>query len=258
MASSSRVRGFGLGLLSFILFSGLVALGLWQLWWMQWQDRLAEQSQIVAASEIATITDIEAGFEYGYDVNILRVRLNGSYRHDLERYVSASRDGVAGFRVITPFIEDLGYIVFVDRGWVNEAGRDPSSRKNARKPEGKISITGVTRLNLISKLSQQFVTVDEENNTWSWYDRTGLAMSMPAGLGETSDGQAGLFSQLYVQLEPGGEPGDGNSPQIEPLEIEPGTMNMIYAAIFFVLAIILATKTVRYFWKKRRKRSQAE
>ncbi len=251
MAVKSNIAKVGLGLLSFLLVSALVALGVWQLSWWQWQDRILEQSRIVAASELATLTDIEAGLEYGFDVNVLRVKLNGFYRHDLERYISAqSNTGAPGYKVITPFIEDLGYVVLVDRGWVSEADRDPATRSDPRLPQGNISVTGITRLNVISRFAPR---AEAQDKTWSWYDRTGLAMSLPEGIGETADGQAGLFAQLFVQIEADGEPGEGASPRIDELEIQPGTIYLMYAAIFFLLAAGLATGTVRYFWILRKK-----
>jgi len=251
MAVNSTIAKIGLGLLSFLLVSALVALGVWQLSWWQWQERILEQSRTVAASELATLTDIEAGLEYGFDVNVLRVKLNGFYRHDLERYISAqSNTGAPGYKVITPFIEDLGYVVLVDRGWVSESDRNPATRSDARLPQGNISVTGITRLNVISRFAPR---AEAQDNTWSWYDRTGLAMSLPEGIGETADGQAGLFAQLFVQIEADGEPGGGRFPQIETLKIESGTLYLVIAVILFLLAAALAAGTISYFWKHRKK-----
>ncbi|VAW11062.1 hypothetical protein MNBD_ALPHA09-1458 [hydrothermal vent metagenome] len=252
MAGRTRIRSVALGLLSVLAIAGLIALGAWQVHWMQWQDRLYEQGKIVAGSELATITDIEAGFEYGFDVNILRVQLNGFYRHDLERYVAAAMNGEPGFRVLTPFIEELGYVVLVDRGWVSEVDRAPQSRSDPRAPEGKISITGITRVNAVSRFNL-LPQADLAKKIWFWFDRPGLIASLPTGLGETADGQAGLNAMLFVQLEPGGEPGDGRLPLVGPPEIKSGTVHLLYAIGLFSLAAILAATTVRCFWRRRRK-----
>lgn len=254
MATGSRLRSITLALVSLIAISGFIALGVWQLLWVQWQDQLIEQATFIPGSELATITDLEAGLEYGYEVNLLRVRLNGYYRHDLERYIAASKDGSPGYQIITPFIEERGYIVLVDRGWVAEADRKPNTRPDPRNPEGKISVNGISRYNAASMV---WLYPAAKNNVWSWYDRRGIANSLPQGLGENDNGEAAIVATLFVQIEPDGEPGEGRLPYISPLKIGSSIYHLLAAAISFLLALALAIYTIRYFWTRRKNKKAA-
>jgi len=251
MITRRGFRNFIIAVGAVAIVAGFGALGTWQVLWMQWQDQLVEQAGLVPGSELATLTDIEAGLEYGYDVNMLRVHLNGFYRHDLERYIKKSKDGKAGYQVITPFIEESGYIVLVDRGWVNESDRLTDTRAGRREPQGKISIKGTTRGNAISMI-WSYPKADMQNNIWYWYDRIGIARTLPEGVGEI-DGQSAILSALFVQIEPDGEPGEGQLPQILPLKVASSFNHALAAAMSYLLALGVAVGTIRLFWRQRKK-----
>ncbi len=251
MITGKAIRTFLLAIGSLAIVAGLGALGTWQVLWMQWHDQLVEQAAQIPGSEQATLTDIEAGLEYGYDVNMLRVRLSGFYRHDLERYVEKSQNGKAGYQVITPFIEDSGYVVLVDRGWVGETDRLPAARLKPRAPDGKISINGITRANAVSMM-WSYPKADLKNNIWYWYDRIGIARTFPEGIGEI-DGQSAILAALFVQVEPGGESGDGQLPIIAPLKVASPFNHALAAAISYLLALGVAIVTIRMFWRHRKK-----
>ena len=251
MDTISRFLSLVIAVFFALIIAGLVALGAWQIMWMQWQDNLIEQSKSVAGAEPASINDIEAGLEYGFDVNLLRVRLNGYYRHDIERYINITKDGLPGYQVITPFIEELGYIVLVDRGWISETDRNIKTRPDPRKAEGNISVTGVTRINAVSMV-WSYPDADKANNIWYWYDWRGIATSLPEGLGR-NDGQAAIVASLFVQLEPNGEPGIGRLPHVLPLNIDSSINHIIFAFVSFFLATLLAAWTIYFFWFRRNK-----
>ena len=98
----------------------LVGLGSWQVLRLQWKLDLIEKRESSLTGNPVTIYDIEAGMEHGYDVDFLRVRLTGRYRHEATRYVYRARGKRPGFQVITPFIDKSGFIVFVDRGFIDQ------------------------------------------------------------------------------------------------------------------------------------------
>ena len=252
MPAGTRIQSIAIVVISLIAIAGLLALGAWQVLWMQWQDNLTEQSKTIEGTQAISIDDLHAGLEYGFDVNLLRVRLNGFYRNDLERYVIAPQDGMPGYRVITPFIDERGYIVLVDRGWVNEAERNLDSRPDPRNIEGKVSVSGISRINATSMI-WSYRVADEEKNIWHWFDRRGIASSLPEEIGNTG-GQVALVAALFVQIEPGGEPGGGRLPQISALNVGSSLKHLAFASAAFVLAISLVGWLIYFFWVKRKSR----
>ena len=58
----------------------------------------------------------------------LRVRVEGRFDNGQERYLYALSDGTPGWHVITPLETPEGEVVLVDRGFVPDAFKEPSSR----------------------------------------------------------------------------------------------------------------------------------
>ncbi len=233
----TKGRRIGFIAFSLLMIVCLVALGAWQLQRMQWKAQLIEQSKSALTAKPVSINDITAGIEYGFSVDWLRIELTGSYRHDLERYIYSPTKAGIGYQIITPFIDDAGILVFVDRGWVPATAKDLANRQPARQPENKIVITGVTRLHIPGTTLFQ-AQADRVNNVWYWYDRETLATSLPTGTGETTDGQLPIISPVFVQLEPNGEPGVGEWPKIGPVKIELPNNHLHYAITWLSLALI--------------------
>ena len=113
-------------LFSVPLVALLIALGSWQL------SRLAEKTELISKFEqrskgpaiaISQIFEPIDNFEYQ------RVGVTGKYLHQSEIYLTGrTYEGNAGFHVITPFVMESGKIILVNRGWVSEKYRLPSSR----------------------------------------------------------------------------------------------------------------------------------
>ena len=244
---------------SSLMIITLIALGAWQLQRMQWKARIIEQSISALTAKPVTINDIYAGIEYGYDIDRLRIRLKGAYRHDLERYVYTPTKKGIGYQVITPFVDETGFLVFVDRGWVPEAYKDPKVRKatkqSARKPENNITITGITRVHAV-KLTWFLADADLTNNVWYWYDPMTMANSLPSGVGETADGQLPLISPVFLQLEPKGEPGEALWPEILPIDVNLPNNHLNYAITWFLLALIIFVMLLVFLRSERRKRAK--
>lgn len=214
----------------------LIAFGTWQVYRLQWKQQLIKAREAALTAEPVTMADIEAGIEHGLDVDFLKVWLNGEYRHEAARHVYRPRGKRAGFQVITPFIDTSGFLVLVDRGFIDEDQLGETS--GLRKPEGKITITGVTRgragdRNLFSP------DADFARNVWYWYDLPGIAASLPGDLAGTINGQPPITSTVFVQLAPGGEPGEQKSPEQEDLKVELPNNHLQYALTWYSLALVL-------------------
>ncbi len=252
MSKARRITFITVCTLSIILFIGL---GVWQIQRMQWKARIIEQSISALTANPVTITDIYGGMENGYDIDRLRISLTGKYLHNLERYVYTPTPKGIGYQVITPFVDETGVLVFIDRGWVPEALKDPEVRKPARQPENSITITGITRVHPVM-VTWFLADADLANKVWYWYDPITMAYSLPSGVGEAADGQLPLISPVFLQLEPKGEPGTGKWPEIGPVYPDLPNNHLIYAMTWLSLALVTLVMLGVFIRSERRKRAK--
>lgn len=229
----------------------LAGLGSWQLLRLQWKLDLIDKRATSLTGNPVTIYDIEAGMEHGYDVDFLRVRLNGQYRHAATRYVYRPRGKWPGFQVITPFIDKSGFIVLVDRGFIDQRMLKTPIAGDTRKPEGELTITGITR-NRASDRNMFSPDADTARGIWYWYDLVGISASMPDNLLEGYEGPDPITSAMFVQLEPGGESEKGKWPDPEDLKVELPNNHLQYAFTWYALALILAVMSWLFIRKRRR------
>lgn len=228
----------------------LVGLGSWQLLRSQWKLDLIDKRATSLTGNPVTIYDIEAGMEHGYDVDFLRVRLNGEYRHEASRYVYRARGKTPGYQLITPFIDKSGFIVFVDRGFIVQRMLKTSIGGDTRRPEGELTITGITR-NRASDQNMFSPDADTAQGIWYWYDLVGISASMPDNLLEGYNGPDPITSALFVQLQPGGEPGAGKWPDPEDLKVELPNNHLQYAFTWYALALVLVVMSWLFIRKRR-------
>lgn len=232
--------------ISFII---LIGLGTWQVYRLQWKQQLIEAREASLTADPVTMADIEAGIEHGLDVDFLKVRLNGEYRHEATRYVYRPRGKRAGFQVITPFIDKSGFLVLVDRGFIDEDRRGETT--GMRQPEGEITITGVTRVRAGDR-NPFSPDADLARNVWYWYDLPGIAATLPDNLAGTVNGQLPITSTVFVQLAPGGEPGEEKSPEPEDLKVELPNNHLQYALTWYSLALVLVVMSWLFIRRRRR------
>jgi surfeit locus 1 family protein len=205
----------------------LIGLGLWQLERLEWKEGLI--AQIEARSEGAPIT-LEEGIAIarnGRDPNYYRLHVEGRFHHAKERYLYAVSDGRVGWHVITPLETADGDMALVDRGFVPDGLRDPSSRAPGQI-EGVVAVTGIVR----SPEIQGIFTPDNEPeaNRWFWRDLDGLARSMfPEGTIEV----APFFVEAEKSDVPGGWPEGGQT------RLELPNSHLQYAITWFLLALCL-------------------
>ena len=120
----------------------LLALGGWQL------SRLKEKTELISqfeqrskppALEINQISNPIEAFEFQ------RIGVTGKFLHQSEIYLTGrTYEGNAGFHVVTPFVTH-DKIILINRGWVSEAYRKPSTRPFSLI-EDEIYLEGILRL----------------------------------------------------------------------------------------------------------------
>jgi surfeit locus 1 family protein len=121
----------------------LLALGFWQLDRLAWKTELINNFNARANAPAILPPENDASLAA---IEFHNLQLTGRYLHDMERYLTGrTYEGNAGFHVITPFRTNAGKLIFVNRGWVSEAYRNPDKRPFSVEDK-EVSIRAVLRL----------------------------------------------------------------------------------------------------------------
>src|SRR6056300_556406 len=101
----------------------LLALGFWQLDRLAWKTALINNFNERASAQAILPPAIDADLT---ELEFHNLALAGRFLHDKERFLTGrTYEGNAGFHVVTPFVTENGTILFINRGWVSEAYREP-------------------------------------------------------------------------------------------------------------------------------------
>ncbi len=129
----------------------LVSLGVWQIHRLGWKEALIARVEagLSAAPIPAPGPDAWPTLDLG-NLEYRPVTITGHYLNDEEIFVNETltepqgRVGGYGFFVMTPFMADAGWIVYVNRGFVPRDRKDPATRAGSRI-EGETTVTGPIR-----------------------------------------------------------------------------------------------------------------
>lgn len=134
-----------------IVFAILCSLGTWQMRRMAWKEALIAQvdsrlrdTPIAAPGPDSWATLDLAAADY------TPVTVSGTFLNDAEaHFYSALMDprgpvGGVGWYVFAPLRTDEGWIVYVNRGFVPDAMKDPSKRESGQL-QGRVTVTGLLR-----------------------------------------------------------------------------------------------------------------
>jgi surfeit locus 1 family protein len=212
----------------------LIGLGSWQLQRLHWKEGLIAEIEARTKAPPISLAEAVALARAGEDVSYLRVRAEGRFAHDKERYFFTSVDGNVGWRVITPLATATGESVLVDRGFVPDTLRDPATRSQGQI-EGSVAVIGVARP---SEVQGHFVPDNEvQRNRWFWRD-------LPAMAGSMFPGGAPNLAPFYLDAEisevPGGWPLGGQTRLDIPND------HLQYAITWFAIAFCLLVIYVIY------------
>jgi surfeit locus 1 family protein len=203
----------------------LIGLGVWQLRRLEWKEGLIAQIEARAKGPPISLEEAIDLAHAGKDPSYYRVHVKGHFENDKERYLYAlSTDGEPGWHVITPFASNEGDLVLIDRGFVPDKLRDPSTRR-AGELEGEVDVTGLVRLPEIQGL---FTPDNDPNaNHWFWRDLNGMTFSM---FPTATMNPAPFFLEAEKSDVSGGWPRGGQT------RLELPNNHLQYAITWFLLA----------------------
>jgi surfeit locus 1 family protein len=241
-----RTKGLlGFTALALAALAMLISLGVWQLERLQWKEGLIAEIEARSTGAPITIAEALAIARQGRDPDYYRVRVEGRFHHDKERYLFAQSlaDGTPGWHVITPLETTGGDMVLVDRGFVPDVLKEASLRASGQV-EGVVTVTGIVRS---PEIQGSFVPDNEpEANRWFWRDLGAMARSMfPEGTVE----MAPFFLDAEKSDVPGGWPEGGQT------RLELPNNHLQYAITWFLLALcllVIYAVYVRGLYRRRR------
>jgi surfeit locus 1 family protein len=218
-----------LGLTAFMLaaLAVLIGLGVWQLKRLDWKEGLIAKIETRTTGAPISLEKAVAMARAGRDPSYYRVRVEGRFHHAKELYLYAVSDERVGWHVITPLETADGDMVLVDRGFVPDELKDPSSRALGQV-ENVVTVTGVVR----SPEAQGLFLPDNEPKAdrWFWRDLQGMALSaFPNGVIQV----APFFVEAEKSSVPGGWPEGGQT------RLEIPNNHLQYAITWFLLAACL-------------------
>ncbi len=200
-----RVREALLLFLALVLFASFCTLGTWQLQRRAWKLDLIThvETQLAKAPVPApgpgAWPSISRGQEY------LPVTVSGHFLHGREALVQAMTRYGSGYWLLTPLTTDRGFVILVNRGFLQAEQRDPATRREAQ-PAGRVELTGLLRL------TEPDGRVLQANDPGAdrWYSRDVRAIGATRGLepqtlapyfvdaGEASNSDGGPIGGLTV------------------------------------------------------------
>lgn len=202
----------------------LVGLGNWQMRRLAWKLTLIEQVDERAGR---TPIPLEEALTRGTpdQINYMPVVVSGSFDHAREVHVfGRNLDGYVGYFIYTPLEREGRFVVIVNRGFVPQNRKDPSTRASGQTA-GQVELTGLVRT---SSPRRGFQPV-ENRQTNEWYARDLGAMA--DHMGETR------FAPVFVEAQAGQTP--GGIPQGGQTLIVFRNRHLGYALTWYGLAVTL-------------------
>jgi surfeit locus 1 family protein len=210
-----------------------LSLGVWQLERLEWKTNLIAERR--AAIEAAPVP-VPSTFEEASRLEFHPVIAEGVFLNDKEIYLGAASPagGEPGLQLLTPLRLADGRIVFVNRGFIPSALKNPAKRGTGQLA-GAVRVTGLLRL---PKGRPGWLVPDNrpDLNYWFWVDLP--AMEAATGL----SGVAPFYIDADATPNPGGWPKGGVTPIDLPND------HLQYAITWFALAV--AAVVVYAVWRR--------
>lgn len=235
---SSRLLPGGLGFA--VLLAGFLALGVWQVQRLAWKQDLIRQvdARIHAAPVPAPGPEAFASVTREAD-QYRRVEVSGRFLNDRETRVKAVSDLGAGWWILTPFEDDRGFTVLVNRGFAPPERADAETRQQGRI-DGPTRVVGLLR---ITEPQGGFLRENDPSGD-RWFSRDVEAISRARSL---TGPAAPYFIDADAAPNPGGWPRGGLT------VVRFANSHLVYALTWFGMAVLTAVG-FGFFLREERRR----
>jgi len=227
-----RVRRALLTGFALILFIGFCVLGSWQLHRRHWKLDLIAHIERQLQQLPAPAPGRESWPSIGPAQVYLPLTATGRFLHDRETFVQAMTAYGSGYWLLTPLRTERGFVVLVNRGFVDSRHRDPATRRKAQF-EGTVRIAGLLRLSE----PQGRLLQSNDAGAGRWYSRDVEAIGIARDLDPYD--LAPYFIDAGDAPNPGGWPVGG----LTVLSFR--NAHLGYALTWYALALMTALGTLR-------------
>ena len=212
----------------------LLSLGVWQLQRLQWKEALIAQ---VESGLTAAPAPAPGPTAWSDDLSAMEYRpvsVSGRFINDREQFVNYTLTdprgplGGFGFFVVTPFVTDGDWIVYVNRGFVPRDRKAPETRQ-AGRIEGPAEVVGLLRL---PQRRAWFMPADDKVGN-EWFSRDPALFAEAQGRA-AADVAPYIIDARFDSTLPGGLPQGGETIVSFP------NNHLGYALTWFGLAAALA------------------
>jgi surfeit locus 1 family protein len=241
MAEVRRRPGPGLVVAIGVTMAILLSLGTWQVFRLQWKEHLLAEIETRRHSPPAVLGDVEQRAKAGEDIDYVPMTVSGTFEHGYEQYFFATLDGQVGYHVYVPLVMSDARVIFVNRGFIPEALKDPAKRTEGL-PGGSVTVMGLARAKLDGKPSWVVPDNEPAKQLYFWKDLNAMA----AGAAVPDDKLVDFFIDADATANPGGWPEGGVT------QLDLPNNHLSYALTWYGLAAVLLVVSVLAFRRKAR------
>jgi len=207
----------------------LCGLGAWQLQRLAHKQALLAEIRHRSAADPVTLSEVIRLYESGENVEFMKVSAAGRFLHESERHLIGVFDGNPAWEVVTPLLTADNTVVLVDRGFVPDERRDPSTRAGGN-PTAVVEVIGIVGSHREGR-GAFHPDNDVSANMWFWWDVSAMldSTTMPAGA------KPAPFVLHIVPVA-----GESGLPRPVALQAALRNNHLQYAITWFALALALA------------------
>ncbi len=213
----------------------LIHLGNWQWDRLKWKNNLTALIHQRVKAPPANLEKLTTGLKkHGADwqrLEYLKIKVRGHFLNKYEHYLFAITNSKPGWHVFTPFKMTNGDVLLVNRGWVSEAYKSPSTRQSGFI-KNNVEITGLVRVPPSKKPNPFVASNDPVKNIYYWRS---LADMKQAGPPE----ERSHYLPVMLDMEPVAGVKTGDWPKAGTTVTNPSNRHLGYIITWYGLAFAL-------------------
>lgn len=217
------------------VFSALMALGIWQVYRLDWKLELIERVELRVDAPVVAMPSSETWIRLQPEKSEYRhVEATGTLMPELSVRATATTLYGSGYWLMTPLKLDNGDLVMINRGFVSsdfDIAADTARLNETKEP---VTVRGLLRL---SEPDGGFLRANRPEKN-RWYSRDVEAMAETAGFDQVApffiDAEANSLQGSVQVMDPSRTPVPGLT------VIHFRNNHLVYALTWFVLAFTVA------------------
>jgi len=229
-----------LTVLALIALAILISLGNWQMRRLAWKEGLISTIAMRAEAEPVPLEEALDRWRVDGEIEYLPVHVAGTFHHDKEQYYYAPSTEGPGWNVYTPLETEDGKVVFINRGFVADAVKDPATRPQGQLP-GIVGLVGLARAAPKEKPNSFVPDNDVAGNAYYWPSLAEMATA--AGYDPNAETLVPFFLDAKATEIRGGWPRGGTT------RVELPNKHLGYAITWYGLALTLVGVYGAFMWK---------